>query len=66
MENDGGDLAMLSALICFGAGVVLAVVPLFLTTLPSWLWDTSIWGSSILIVFGGVITVVTVFTSPRF
>lgn len=65
MENERGDLALLLALVCFAAGIVLAVLPLFLTTLPTWLWNTSIWGSSILIVFGGVLTVVTVLMFPR-
>jgi hypothetical protein len=64
MENDRGNLALLLALVCFAAGVVLAVLPLFLTTLPTWLWDTSIWVSSFLILFGGLVMVVTVFM-PR-
>ena len=65
MENERGDLALLLALVCFAVGFVLAVVPLFLTTLPAWLWDMSVWSGSFLILFGGLVMVVTVLKFPR-
>jgi hypothetical protein len=65
MENNRGDRAFLLALVCFAAGFVLAVLPLIPTILPTWLWNTSLWGGSILIVSGGLIVAVTVFMFPR-
>jgi hypothetical protein len=65
MENNRGDRAFLLALVCIAAGFVLAVLPLIPTILPTWLWNTRIWGGSILIVFGGLIVAVTVFMFPR-